>query len=156
MDIIRRNTDYALRAAVELAGRFGREPLATKDIAGRQRIPYQLTCKLLQRLHKAGIVKSAMGPAGGFTLCRKPSSITARDVVEAIQGPVRLSRCLFSKNFCRLSQCCPINPELGRLQNKINAFLDDLTLRQLSTARGERGRTTQKKTGVKGAKNERA
>lgn len=145
MDIIRRNTDYALRAAVELAGRFGRAPVATKDIADRQRIPYQLACKLLQRLHKAGIVRSAMGPAGGFALRRKPSRITVRDVVEAIQGPVRLSGCLFSKNFCRLSQCCPINPELGRLQKKINAFLDDLTLRQLSAVQTKNGRKRSKK-----------
>jgi Rrf2 family transcriptional regulator, iron-sulfur cluster assembly transcription factor len=138
MDIIRRNTDYALRAAVELADRFGREPVATKQIADRRKIPYQLACKLLQRLHNAGIVKSTMGPAGGFTLGRNPSRITVRQVVEAVQGPVRLSRCLVSKSFCGLSRCCPINPELGRLQIKINAFLDGLTLQQLTTAKNKK------------------
>ncbi|MCJ7728934.1 MAG: Rrf2 family transcriptional regulator [Sedimentisphaerales bacterium] len=73
MDIIRRNTDYALRATVELAGRFGREPVATKELARQQHIPYQLACKLLQRLHNAGIVRSTMGPAGGFKLNKDPS-----------------------------------------------------------------------------------
>jgi Rrf2 family iron-sulfur cluster assembly transcriptional regulator len=135
MDIIRRNTDYALRAAVELANGYGNEPVATKQIARSQRIPYQLACKLLQRLHKADIVKSEMGPAGGFSLKRKPSDITVRQVVEAVQGPVRLSKCLVSKSFCGLSRCCPINPELGRLQSKINMFLNDLTLRHLSRNR---------------------
>jgi Rrf2 family protein len=132
MDVIRRNTDYALRAALELANSYGSDPVATKQIARSQRIPYQLACKLLQRLHKAGIVKSEMGPVGGFTLKSAPSKITIRQVVEAVQGPVRMSRCLVSKSFCGLSRCCPINPELGRLQIKINAFLDGLTLKQLS------------------------
>jgi Rrf2 family iron-sulfur cluster assembly transcriptional regulator len=135
MDIIRRNTDYALRAAVELAERFGYEPVATKQIADKRKISYQLACKLLQRLHKAGIVKSEMGPAGGFTLGRNPSRITVRQVVEAVQGPVRLSRCVVSKSFCGLSRCCPLNPELGRLQKNINTFLNGLTLKQLSRNR---------------------
>ena len=135
MDIIRRNTDYALRAAVEMAGRCDGAPVSAKQIAGRCRIPYQLSCKLLQRLHKAGIVKSEMGPAGGFTISKAPSKITVRQVVEAVQGPIRLNRCLVSKSFCSLSRCCPIKPELGRLQSKINKFLNGLTLKQLSRNR---------------------
>jgi Rrf2 family protein len=136
MDIIRRNTDYALRAAAELTSQFGRELVSTKEIAYRRDIPYQLACKLLQRLHKAGVVRSEMGPAGGFALCRHPSRTTVRQVVEAIQGPVRLNRCLFAKNFCRFSPRCPISPELARLQKRINAFLDGLTLQRLSVAAG--------------------
>ena len=132
MDIIRRNTDYALRAAVELAGRFGGEPVSTKEIADRQKIPYQLACKLMQRLHNAGIVKSAMGPSGGFMLCKNPSKITVRRLVEIIQGPVRLNNC----KFCRLSRLCTVSPELASLQGKINEFLDGLTLRQLANTNG--------------------
>ena len=133
MDIIRRNTDYALRAAVELAGRFGGEPVSTKEIADRQQIPYQLACKLMQRLHKAGIVKSTMGPSGGFILCKNPSKITVRRLVEIIQGPVRLNNC----KLCRLCRCCTISPELTRLQGKINEFLDSLTLKQLADTNGK-------------------
>ena len=140
MDIIRRNTDYALRATVELAGRFGGEPVATKDLALRCDIPYQLACKLLQRLNKARVVKSIMGPEGGFALFKNPSKITVRQVVEAVQGPVRLNRCLLNKKLCRLSSNCTISPELGRLQKKINAYLGGLTLRQLSVSSGRKRR----------------
>jgi Rrf2 family protein len=132
MDIIRRNTDYALRAAVELAGRPNGEPVSTKVIADNQQIPYQLACKLMQRLHKAGIVKSEMGPSGGFMLRKNPSKITVRRLVETIQGPVRLNNC----KLCRLSCRCAISPELTRLQGKINEFLDGLTLRQLADTNG--------------------
>ena len=132
MDVIRRNTDYALRLAIELADRGTAVPVSTKDLAKQQHIPYQLACKLLQRLNKAHIVKSTMGPEGGFTLYKNPSYITVRQVVEAVQGPVRVSRCLFQKYFCRLSQRCPINPQLARLQKNINAFLEGLSLKQMS------------------------
>jgi Rrf2 family protein len=145
MDIIRRNTDYALRAAVELAVRFGREPVSTKEIADNQQIPYQLACKLMQRLHKAGVVKSEMGPSGGFVLCKNPSKVTVRSLVETIQGPVRLNNC----KLCRLSCHCNIAPELARLQGRINEFLDGLTLKQLADK--EKGKKRRKA----GAKNER-
>jgi Rrf2 family protein len=132
MDVIRRNTDYALRMTVELADRQAASPVSTKNLADRQNIPYHLACKLLQRLNKAHIVKSTMGPEGGFTLSKNPSKITVRQVVEAVQGPVRLCRCLFEKGFCALSRRCPINPQLALLQKNINTFLSDLTLKQLS------------------------
>ena len=138
MDVIRRNTDYALRMAVVLAGRFGREPVPTKQLADRQDIPYQLACKLLQRLHNAGIVKSSMGPAGGFALYRTPSKINIRQVVEAVQGPIFLNRCLSDKNLCRFSRRCVISPGLSRLQKKINSFLEGLTLHQLSISSGHK------------------
>jgi len=144
MDIIRRNTDYALRAAVELAGRSCRKPVATRELAKHQGIPYQLACKLLQRLNKAGIVRSTMGPAGGFALYRHPSKVTIRQVVEAIQGPVQLNKCLFAESSCRFSSRCTISPELARLQKKINLFLNGLTLRQLSAATRHK-RTAKKK-----------
>ena len=131
MDIIRRNTDYALRAAVDLAGRFGAGPVGTKELALKGKIPYQLACKLMQKLHKAGLVKSEMGPDGGFMLSKEPAEITVREVVEAIQGPLSLSGCLFKKNFCSLSKNCPIDSELGNLQKKINGYLDGLTLDRL-------------------------
>ncbi len=143
MDIIRRNTDYALRAAVELAGCFNGELVATRELAQRQDIPYQLACKLLQRLNRAGIVRSTMGPAGGFALGRHPSKVSVLQVVEAIQGPVRLNRCLFAGKSCSLSGRCTISPELARLQDKINSFLSGLTLGQLSSPAK---RTPKKKT----------
>ena len=145
MDIIRRNTDYALRAAVELAGRFNGEPVSTKEIADRQQMPYQLACKLLQRLHNAGIVKSEMGPAGGFILSRNPSKITVRKIVEIIQGPVRLNNC----RLCRLSRQCTVGPELARLQGQINEFFDGLTLRQLADTNGCKKTAKSKQKGGK-------
>jgi len=133
MDIIRRNTDYALRAVVALSQQLDKA-VSTKAIADSQNIPYQLACKLLQRLHNAGIVKSTMGPSGGFTLGKSSSKITVRQIVEAIQGPLSLSPCLAKGGFCGLSKNCPINPELCRLQKKINVFLDNLSLERLSAA----------------------
>ncbi|HOV77756.1 MAG TPA: Rrf2 family transcriptional regulator, partial [Sedimentisphaerales bacterium] len=68
MDILRRNTDYALRLMVSLA-RHGRDAsISTRSLAQEQDVPYQLACKLMQQLHAGKLVESYMGARGGFRL----------------------------------------------------------------------------------------
>ena len=79
MDILRRNTDYALRLMVSLAREYGKGALATRTLAEDEDVSYQLACKLMQRLHAAKLVESCMGPKGGFRLSRKPADISIRE-----------------------------------------------------------------------------
>jgi Rrf2 family protein len=130
MDIIRRNTDYGLRAALVLAEHYDRA-VPVRKISSLEQIPYPLTCKLMQKLHGAGIVKSTMGPRGGFKLAKDPAKISLLQLTEILQGNLRLSRCLSHQNFCPRRSVCSINRELATLQKQIDNFfvrvsLDDL------------------------------
>ena len=64
MDVLRRNTDYALRIVVHLARQWKGEPASSRDIAAAEAVSYDLTCKLLQKLAKIRLVKSTMGQIG--------------------------------------------------------------------------------------------
>jgi Rrf2 family iron-sulfur cluster assembly transcriptional regulator len=146
MDIIRRNTDYAMRAMVNLAGHYGEDPVSTRDIAQCEDISYQLACKLMQRLNNAGLVKSSMGPNGGFALSRKPVKINLAEIIVAIQGPLSLSRCLLGKNVCPKQSSCPINAKLTKLQKNISDYLQSVTLDELLHHQGvKRGKTKTKR-----------
>ncbi len=136
MDILRRNTDYALRAMVKLAGHYGEDPISTREIAECEDISYQLTCKLMQRLNNAGLVQSTMGPNGGFVLSRKPAKINLAEIIGAIQGPLSLSRCLFGENVCKKQNECPIYIKLTKLQNNISEYLQSITLDELLQHQG--------------------
>jgi len=132
MDIVRRNTDYALRAMANLAEHYGNEAVSARELAQRGDIPYQLACKILQRLNKAGLVKSLMGAKGGFRLSKEPSKISVLQVIETIQGPVRLNRCLLSKDGCQRQRSCPVKPKLAKLQKSLSFDLDSITLDELT------------------------
>ncbi len=141
MDILRRNTDYALRIMVDLAMRLEEGPISTKAVSSNMDIPYHLACKLMQRLHKARLVKSTMGPKGGFKLNRKPSKINLLEIIVAIQGPVALNRCLVDVAACTRQSKCPVSRKLAGLQKHLEDFFSGVTLDQLLESNGTTRKT---------------
>jgi Rrf2 family protein len=69
--------------------------------------PEQFLSKVLQNLTRAGIIVSRRGNTGGFELPAENRNVTVLDVVEAIEGPVRLNACLISDNSCVRQGWCP-------------------------------------------------
>jgi len=133
MELIRRDTDYAFRFAAQLVGAYGEGCLlSARVLAKDSEVPYALTCKILQKLAVAGIVKSTMGPKGGFQLSKKPETIEFKQVVEAIQGPVSVNKCLVSDYRCPLKSTCSVHPKLAVLQTTINDYLKGLTLQEFA------------------------
>lgn len=132
MEVLRRNTDYALRAMANLARHYGRESVSTRQLASQEDISYQLACKILQRLHNAKLVESCMGPRGGFRLSREPSKISLLELIRAIQGPVRLNRCMLSADGCPHQPNCATSRRLAELQHYIDSYLGKITLDEIS------------------------
>ncbi len=81
-------TDYALRAAVELAATGGGGPVKGEKLATSQSIPLRFLENILLQLRHAGIIESRRGADGGYKLARAPEDITLADVIRAIDGPL--------------------------------------------------------------------
>jgi Rrf2 family protein len=82
-------TDYALRAAVELAAaEDAGTPVKGERLATSQSIPLRFLENILLQLRHAGIVESRRGAEGGYRLARPAADITLADVIRAIDGPL--------------------------------------------------------------------
>jgi len=81
-------TDYALRAAIELASIGSAEPVKGEAIATAQGIPVRFLENILGDLRNAGIVESRRGVDGGYLLARPADQIALADVVRAVDGPL--------------------------------------------------------------------
>jgi Rrf2 family protein len=129
MELIRRDTDYALRLAARLAKDYaGEKTLSARSMARDNKVSYPLTCKLLQKLAQAGIVESVMGPKGGFRLARDPAAIRLAEVVEVIQGPITVNKCGAGDFVCPMQCDCGLHPKMLALQKQIHEFLYSMNL----------------------------
>ena len=81
-------TDYAVRAAAELAGAEPDRPVKAERVADAQGIPLNFLENILAQLRQAQIVQSRRGPEGGYLLARPPGEISIADIIRAIDGPL--------------------------------------------------------------------
>jgi Rrf2 family protein len=79
--------DYAVRAAVQLAGSPDR-PVKGDLIAQAQNIPFPFLGSILRDLREAGIVGSQRGAEGGYWLAKPAGEISVADVIRAVDGPL--------------------------------------------------------------------
>nr|BAL54643.1 Rrf2 family protein [uncultured Chloroflexota bacterium] len=107
---ITRQADYAIRAVLYLARAGKGQRIATSEVAEAQHIPASFLAKIISQLSIAGLLHTSRGARGGVTLARDPSQITLLEVVEAIDGPVRLNECVTGEGICVFEETCPLKP----------------------------------------------
>jgi len=145
MDVVRRNTDYAARLMVHLSKHYGNGPISTRTAAAEEQVPYQLACKLMQKLNNAKLVRSCMGPKGGFVLGAEPSKISLLEVVEAIQGPISINRCVLNEDACSRETICAVREKLADIQKNMTSGLAAITLDELTRRRRGNGNAGKRK-----------
>ncbi len=133
MQLIRRETNYAVRALLHLR-LADALPVSCGELAEACDIPPNFSYKILGHLRAAGLVESQPGRSGGFRLRGDPARITLRQVVDAIQGPVVVSRCLTDRGTCKHRAYCPLSAKLAELQGGMKDFLEETTLDDLAEA----------------------
>jgi len=115
----------------QLTGAYsGGGRLSARVLAKDNEVSYSLACKILQKLAGAGLVESTMGPKGGFRLAKNPETIEFKQIIEAVQGPVSVNKCLMGDYQCPLKGKCPAHPKMAVLQSQINGYLKKLTLQE--------------------------
>ena len=118
-----KKADYALMAMKHLAEHPASRSRSAKDVADAYGIPPEALAKILQRLVKAGLLQSQQGTNGGYTLARPAHSISAFEVIQAIDGPLFITSCVTVRGECGQSNRCNIREPLRKVNESIEAVL---------------------------------
>jgi len=78
----------AVSAMIDLALHEPNGPVALASISQRREVSLSYLEQLFSRLRREGLVESARGPGGGYTLGRAAADITVAQIVVAVDEPV--------------------------------------------------------------------
>lgn len=127
-----KKADYGLIALKHLATHNDQGAFSAADIAEAYKISAPLMAKVLQRLAKSGLVAARHGSSGGYTLARHPSTITALEVINVIDGPLSITSCVTHRGECDQTSTCTVREPLRRVNESILQLLKHVTVSQMA------------------------
>mgnify|MGYP005850622681 FL=1 len=127
-----RGGEYAIRAMMYLASLPDGRVASLHEIGQAQDVPESFLAKILQTLVHAGLAQSHRGARGGFALALPAAEITARDVVEAVDGPIALNSCVLYPDECGRSEHCPMHTVWVEAQERMMDVLGRVTFADLA------------------------
>lgn len=127
---------YALRMMVDLADHEEHKaPVALGDLAERQQISRRYLEQLATGLRNASLVVTAQGRGGGYTLKRAAEEISAAEILRAAIGPTNVVPCVAAPELCPQAESCPSRKMWVRINDTIDAILNDVSLADLREGR---------------------
>ncbi|MBC3516477.1 Rrf2 family transcriptional regulator [Neobittarella massiliensis] len=130
--VFTRETDYAVRIVRHLATVTSRTE--AKKIAEATDVTLRFALKILSKLVAGGLVRSYKGTQGGYELQKPAAEISLRDIVEIIEGPVTISKCLDQNSDCECQSAgnCKVRRVFGKIADSVNAQLASYTIDQFA------------------------
>ncbi|MCP4355396.1 MAG: Rrf2 family transcriptional regulator [Proteobacteria bacterium] len=129
-------TRYSIMAVAELAVLETQEatkvPVSLALISERQKISLSYLEQLFSKLKKAGLIKSIKGPGGGYNLAKNANDIKLSEIRFAIDAEAQDTQTICPEGGkCTKEFKCNSYKLWGKLSERINEFLDDITLQNL-------------------------
>lgn len=127
---------YAVTAMLDLSLHDGKGPVSLVEISERQDISLSYLEQLFSKLRRQGLVNSMRGPGGGYTLSRTPDKIAVSSIIMAVDENLDVTNCGNAAGGCQdeNKRCLTHNLWMD-LSNRIQSFLDDISLKDLMDKR---------------------
>lgn len=122
-------SDYALRIVTVLAER--NEKMDAKTLSEQTSVTPRFALKILHKLAVGNIVKSYKGVSGGYVLIVPPSELTLKTIIELIDGPIAIARCIETEEGCALKHdkaACTYHHIFDSLSLDLSRKLDKITI----------------------------
>jgi len=121
---------YGIFGVLYLADQPNGKVTPLSEISENQSVPEKFLAKIFQSLSKSGLIRSHRGVKGGFSLGRDPEDISVREIVENIQGPYFIAKCLQNENICD-REICSLKVLLEKAQSALMEVFGNHTVADL-------------------------
>jgi len=141
---LNRTTEYgliALRYMMSKQTHGDASVTSARELADRYALPFEITAKTLQRMKESGLIESAHGARGGYTIARCPSKLNLAEFLELMEGPQAVVGCTnpalqtspnASSKVCEYQSKCEVSGVMTDLNSRVKAFLAGILLTDLA------------------------
>ncbi|KOU55538.1 Rrf2 family transcriptional regulator [Streptomyces sp. WM4235] len=126
--------DYAVRAALQLAGSQHDGPLKAEAIAEAQDIPHKFLEGILNDMRRGGLVLSRRGGNGGYRLAKPAESISIADVIRVVDGPLVSVRGVRPPDLSYTGPAEALLPLWIALRANVREILDGVSLADVASS----------------------
>ncbi|MDO8644120.1 MAG: Rrf2 family transcriptional regulator [bacterium] len=127
---VSREGDYGLRAITYLSSRLDKT-IPTSEISREQGIPIKFLARIMPKLVRHKIVTSIPGSKGGYRLARPPKQVSFLEVLEAVEGPIAINRCLEESCDCERTEVCSMKNIWRTAQTKMKEYFGEVHFDQI-------------------------
>jgi Rrf2 family protein len=131
---------YALRALAVLAEHNEPTPLSIQEIASRADAPRKFLEAILLELRKDGVLTSARGKLGGYSLAAPAADIPLSRIIRTLDGPLAPIACASLFFYQPCADCpdqetCSTRSVMREVRDAVNDVLEGRTIADLSSDR---------------------
>ena len=131
MTRLNRKVEYALMSLKVMTGRRPGELTTAKEIVEVTGCPFDATARVLQIMAQKGILKSEQGSQGGYLLMRDLNKVTVFELIELIEGPIGVAKCMQQEEGCDLKPSCNILSPMAVMNRKLSSFYQTVSIGEL-------------------------
>lgn len=129
MGIFSKTCEYAMRSVFFIAHRTSQgNKVGIKEISLGIDSPEHFLAKILQKLSRQDIVKSAKGPNGGFYMDEENLKRPLSDIVEVIDGESLFIGCGLGLSYCSEINPCPLHNDFKNIRDRITKMLRETSI----------------------------
>jgi len=126
--------DYGFLGILYLAKQPQKKVVRLSEISENEDIPEKFLAKIFQSYTRSGLVKSHRGARGGFSMAKPADKITVKNILESVQGPISLARCVNDVETCDRKDNCPMRKVWIKAQDYLTNLLEKRTLADMMSS----------------------
>jgi Rrf2 family transcriptional regulator, cysteine metabolism repressor len=123
---------YGIQAMFDLGLQHRMGPVSVQSISERQHISISYLEQLFNKLRKDGWIESVRGPGGGYRLTKQPRLIRIGDIIQSLEGPLKLGGKVHQKKEEPVTQVGLILQKMwSKIDEGVSQVVNSLTLEDL-------------------------
>jgi Rrf2 family protein len=126
-----KQVEYALMALADMQAANPGQLFSARELCARHQVPFDVMSKTMQRLGRAGILRSVQGVQGGYQIIKDLSRISLLDLMEAVLGGVATVNCLKKGVECPLAETCNVSGPMRVLDARLRKLYADIRVGEL-------------------------